>query len=75
MRTALPTAKSENAAAETYVRLVLALGQHDTNFVDAYYGPPEWRTEAAQANWDLPAINKRFTSTVSRKAAASRTRP
>jgi len=59
LRTALPTAQSENAAAESYVRLVLALGQHDTNFVDAYYGPPEWRTEAAQANWDLPAINKR----------------
>ncbi len=59
LRTALPTAQSDNAAAESYVRLVLALGQHDANFVDAYYGPPEWRTEAAQATWDLPAINKR----------------
>ena len=59
MRAPILTAASENAAAESYVRLVLALGQHDTNFVDAYYGPPEWRTEAAQATWDLPAINKR----------------
>jgi hypothetical protein len=59
LRAPLPTAQSDNAAAESYVRLVLALGQHDTNFVDAYYGPPQWRTEAEQAKWDLPAIDKR----------------
>jgi hypothetical protein len=35
-----------NALAERYVRLVLALGQHDADYVDAYYGPPQWRTEA-----------------------------
>jgi len=34
-----------NAASERYVKLVLALGEHDTDYVDAYYGPPEWRTE------------------------------
>ncbi len=59
LRAPLPTASSDNAAAETYVRLVLALGQHDANFVDAYYGPPAWRTEAAEAHWDLADINKR----------------
>jgi hypothetical protein len=32
--------------AESYVRLVLAVGQHDADYVDAYYGPPEWRAEA-----------------------------
>ena len=32
--------------AESYVKLVLAVGQHDPDYVDAYYGPPEWRTEA-----------------------------
>lgn len=26
--------------AERYVKLVLALGQHDPDYVDAYYGPP-----------------------------------
>ena len=31
-----------NALAENYVKLVLALGQHDPDYVDAYYGPPEW---------------------------------
>ena len=25
---------------------MLALGQHDADYVDAYYGPPEWRMEA-----------------------------
>jgi len=25
-----------------YVKLVLALGLHDADEVDAYFGPPEW---------------------------------
>ncbi len=29
-----------NALAERYVRLVLAMGVHDADYVDAYYGPP-----------------------------------
>jgi hypothetical protein len=32
--------------AERYVKLVLAMGEHDADYVDAYYGPPEWREEA-----------------------------
>ena len=32
--------------AERYVKLVLALGEHDADTVDAYYGPPEWREAA-----------------------------
>ncbi len=59
MHTAIPMAESENAAAETYVRLVLALGRHDANFVDAYYGPPALRQEAERAAWPLADINKR----------------
>ena len=35
--------------AERYVKLVLAVGQHDPDFVDAYYGPPEWKPDAGQA--------------------------
>src|SRR5688572_18175510 len=34
-----------NTLGERYVRLVLAMGQHDADYVDAYYGPPEWRKE------------------------------
>ena len=38
-----------NDVAERYVRLVLALGQHDPDYVDAFYGPADWKTEAEQA--------------------------
>lgn len=31
--------------AEYYVKQVLALGEHDPNTVDAYYGPAAWRDE------------------------------
>ena len=36
-------------AGQRYVRLVLAVGQHDPDYVDAYYGPPEWRHGGRQA--------------------------
>ena len=29
--------------SEGYVRLILAIGQHDEHYVDAYYGPEEWK--------------------------------
>jgi hypothetical protein len=32
--------------AQDYVRLVLEIGAHEKGFVDAYYGPPEWRIDA-----------------------------
>jgi hypothetical protein len=35
--------------AERYVKLVLAVGVHDADYVDAYYGPPEWRTAVVAA--------------------------
>ncbi len=59
MRAPIPTAATDNAAAESYVRLVLALGQHDAAFVDAYYGPAEWRNEAEREKLSLFDINKR----------------
>ena len=39
--------------ATDYVHLVLATGRHDPNFVDAYYGPPAWKT-AAEAGEPRP---------------------
>ncbi|MGH9368780.1 MAG: hypothetical protein ACRD3M_14030, partial [Thermoanaerobaculia bacterium] len=45
-----------NEAAERYVRLALALGQHDRDYVDAYYGPPEWKSEAEAARRPLSEI-------------------
>ena len=50
-----------NALAERYVRLVLALGQHDPDYVDAYYGPAEWRTEAQHAKVPLAEIDAAAT--------------
>jgi len=38
--------KLMNRVAEQYVKLVLAVGRHDPNYVDAYYGPFEWRAQA-----------------------------
>ena len=32
--------------ASDYVNLVLAVGRHDPDFVDAYYGPPAWKAAA-----------------------------
>lgn len=40
--------QSLDPSAERYVKLALALGEHDADWVDAYYGPPEWR-EAVKA--------------------------
>lgn len=43
-----PAAASLDVCAETYVKLVLAVGRHEPDYVDAYYGPPAW-AEAAKA--------------------------
>ncbi len=40
--------------AEAYVKLALAVGRHDDNYIDAYYGPAEWR-RAADAGDPVPA--------------------
>jgi hypothetical protein len=45
-----------NAVGERYVHLVLALGQHDSDYVDAFYGPPEWKTQAEKEKKSLDAI-------------------
>src|SRR4030095_4677401 len=49
---------SMNALAERYVKLVLALGQHDADYVDAYYGPQEGRTAAATAKQALGDLER-----------------
>ena len=47
---------SMDIIAERYVKLVLALGGHDADYVDAYYGPPEWKAEANRAKIPLVQI-------------------
>jgi hypothetical protein len=45
-----------NAVAERYAHLMLALGQHDPDYVDAFYGPAEWKTQAGKEKKSLDAI-------------------
>jgi hypothetical protein len=48
-----------NSIAEQYVRLVLAVGQHDAPYVDAFYGLPAWREDAERENAALVDIDRR----------------
>jgi hypothetical protein len=41
------SAPTMNDIAERYVKLVLAVGQHDKDFVDAYYGDEAWKPTAS----------------------------
>lgn len=38
-----------NPLAERYVRLQLEIGTHEEGYIDAYYGPEEWKTQAEAA--------------------------
>src|SRR5436190_11807755 len=65
-----------NAVAERYVHLVLALGEHDPDYVDAFYGPAEWKTQAEKENKSLNVIGAETAElmqklTVERTAAPS----
>ena len=51
-----PAAATLDACAERYVKLVLAVGQHDGTYVDAYYGPPAWSTEAKARELPLAEV-------------------
>jgi hypothetical protein len=61
-----------NDIAEQYVKLVLALGRHDRDYVDAYYGPPEWRKEAESAKLTLDAIGSQAAALRKRLATIIR---
>lgn len=43
-----PDVPSMNTIAENYVRLVLEIGLYDGDFVDAYYGPEEWKPRSGK---------------------------
>jgi hypothetical protein len=60
-----------NRIAESYVKLVLAMGQHDADYVDAYYGPPEWKAEMDAAKTPLDAIAARAESLAKELARVS----
>lgn len=53
-----------NTIAEHYVKLVLSVGQYDADYVDAYYGPAEWRTEIQSQTPTLDDIIKRANENI-----------
>ena len=59
-------ADAMNAVAERYAHLVLALGQHDPDYVDAFYGPPEWKTQAEKEKKSLDAIGAEAADTAAK---------
>lgn len=62
---------SLNDVAEGYVKLVLAVGRHDEDYVDAYYGPEEWRAAAEREPLSLETIRERARELI----AAAETAP
>jgi hypothetical protein len=52
--------------AEAYVKLVLAVGRHDSGYVDAFYGPSEWRGEVENYAWSPQEIAERAFALVER---------
>jgi|KBSMisStandDraft_5_1062788.scaffolds.fasta_scaffold66899_3 hypothetical protein len=46
-----------NAIAEQYVKLVLAVGQHDADYVDSFFGPAEWKADAQRIKRPLTEID------------------
>jgi hypothetical protein len=54
-----PGPLSLDVVAREYVKLALALGVHDLEYVDSYYGPPEWKAEADSLQLTLPDIEER----------------
>ena len=58
----LPQRTSVDRIAEDYVKLVLAVGQHDTDYVDAFYGPPEWKKASEGGKVPLGELKTRAAS-------------
>src|SRR5215468_12476087 len=70
---AMPASAAErrttlDEAAQDYVHLALEIGAHEKGYVDAYFGPPQWRIEAEahpRSISELKAEADRIQSTLS----------
>lgn len=66
-----------NEIAESYVKLALQIGQYDADFVDAYYGPPEWKpkenTKAPETSDTYPRFLKQATALQGRLRSVPKT--
>src|SRR5262245_9874604 len=50
----IPMTISSETMAQAYVELALAIERHQPGYVDAYFGPPEWRQKVEAA--ELPPV-------------------
>jgi hypothetical protein len=66
-----PAADPWQGLAERYVKLVLAIGQHDADYVDAYYGPPQWKAEAENGKVPLAPLDSRAAALEGEVATAA----
>jgi hypothetical protein len=67
------TAAELGRAAESYVRLVLALGERDADSLDGYHGPPSWQAEARDRHAALADVQRQARALAD--GLASRTFP
>jgi hypothetical protein len=58
--------RSMNVIAESYVKLALAVGEHDPLYVDAYFGPEAWREQAMAEKLPLAEIGKAAVPLIAR---------
>ncbi|MFL6542003.1 MAG: hypothetical protein ACJ8I9_02430 [Chthoniobacterales bacterium] len=56
--TTVARAVTVNEIAERYVHLVLVMGQHDADYVDAFYGPADWKRAADADKKSLEDIGR-----------------
>jgi hypothetical protein len=54
-----PARDSLDSIARDYVKLQLAVGEKEEGYIDAYFGPPEWQSEAKLAPRPLPELATR----------------
>jgi hypothetical protein len=61
--TVQPPARADlDAMAREYVRLSLEAGTHEEGYIDAYYGPPEWKQQAEASPRSVPNLLQAATA-------------
>jgi len=71
----VPVVDPLRSVAERYVKLVLAVGQHDADYVDAFYGPAEWRKQAEASKTPLVTIDSQAAALEADLARTGATSP
>lgn len=49
--------------AESYVKLVLQIGKYDPDYIDAYYGPDEWKPKETNSKYDSLDVQNLYNET------------